>query len=117
MQAFEPMPLELSTEAEMEIVRDSIAKTMTVIYQLKLKERYYVRQVLGNKSLQTTLGQTQAQIKAEGDYLSMLRETEKELNTKILNGQKKFTGKAEPEHNGPGHGVYPDPDWQEERKA
>ena len=108
MQGHEPMPIEFNLEAEMEIVRNDIATTMTSIYRFKLKEKYYTRKILNpaekNSGHERALGQTQAQIKAEQDYLKMLREVEKEINTKIVAELEKGKGETK----------YPDPDWHTE---
>lgn len=122
MQGHEPMPLEFNLEAEMEIVRNDIATTMTGIYKLKLKEKFFTRKILNpsekNRNQEVALAQVQSSIKAESDYLAMLREIEKELNKKIVaelekiaKNNKEVTGDAK------SSGAYPDPDWHEEKQA
>ena len=122
MQGHEPMPLEFNLEAEMEIVRNDIATTMTGIYKLRLKEKYFTRKILNpndkNRNQEVALAQVQGSIKAESDYLTMLREIEKELNKKIVAELEKI-GKANKEVTGgaKSSGAYPDPDWHEEKQA
>lgn len=118
MQGHEPMPIEFNLEAEMEMVRNDIATTMTSIYRLKLKEKFFTRKILNpaekNRNQEVGLGQVQATIKAEGEYLKMLREVEKELNTKIVAELEKSKPN---ETAGVDKKEYPDPDWQEEKQA